>query len=611
LNTVTLTSWLDYTVNGLVVGNIYALLAVGLALIFGVANLINFAHGSVFSVGGYVGWTCAVYLHLPLPATVLVVILVCALLGMAIERFGTRPLQGASRIAPLLATIGIGLILDQLLQLVFSPDPRALPSGLPPWRFTVFSGATIGTLDLLIAGVGTVTALVLWAFLRFSRLGWAVRATAQDTEAARQMGIYTDRVNMLVFAIASALGGVGGLLIGMYYNNIDPSLSLQATLKGIVAAMVGGIGSLPGAIIGGLLLGLTESYGIGIFGASYRDLFAFLILILVLLLRPGGLFARNQRKPEPLTGTFVAWSRPVRLPRWLVACIAVAALVLPLTNQPYLTQIGTNALLYGLAAMSLTLIAGTTGQVSLGQAALLAIGGYASALLASSLGWPVVVTIPLGGVVAAALGTLLVYPAFRMQGHYVAIATLAIAEIVSLVILNWTGLTGGSMGLSGIPPLALGRIDLSDAHSTYYVCLVLVAAMAALQYRLLGSHLGRSLRAVRDDEIAARSFGLKPERYKTIAFLFGGFGAGLAGAVSAHQFSYIDSETFGPDLSILVLTMVILGGLGNIAGALLGSLLLVALPEAFRALADYRILIYGVALLLLIRVRPQGLLGTT
>ncbi len=135
--------------------------------------------------------------------------------------------------------------------------------------------------------------------------------------------------------------------------------------------------------------------------------------------------------------------------------------------------------------------------------------------------------------------------------------------------------------------------------------------MAFLQYRLLRSHLGRSLRAVRDDEIAARSFGLKPARYKTIAFLFGGFGAGLAGAISAHQFSYIDRDTFGPDLSILALTIVILGGLGNISGALLGSVLLVALPEAFRFLADYRELIYGVALLLLIRFRPQGLLGTT
>lgn len=606
----TLTPWIDYTVNGLVIGNIYALLAVGLALIFGVADLINFAVGSVFSFGAYIGWVCAVYLKLPLPVTILVVIAASALLGVVIERFGTRPLQGRSRTAALLVTIGIGLIIDQLLQIVFSPDPRALPSGLPDRRFTLAPGATIGTLDLLIAGVGIASGLALWLFLSRSRIGWAIRATAQDAEAARQVGIFTDRMNMLVFALASSLGGVGGLLIGMYYNNIDPSMSFNATLKGIVAAMVGGLGSLPGAIIGGLVLGLTESYGIGIFGASYRDLFAFVILLLVLVFRPQGLFQRAGRAPEPLTGTFIAWSRPLRLPRPVLAVVLLVVLAVPLAGQPYVTQIGINALIYGLAAMSLTLVAGTVGQVSLGHAALLAIGGYASALFAANLGWPVALTIPLGGVVAAALGTVLIYPAFRMSGHYVSIATMAIAEIVALVILNWTGLTGGSMGLSGIPPLAIGPIDLSNARSTYYVCLSLVIVMALLQARLLRSHLGRSLRAVRDDEIAAKSFGLSPSRYKMIAFLFGGFGAGLAGAISAHLFSYIDSNTFGLDLSILVLTIVILGGLGNIAGALLGAVLLVALPELFREVAQYRELVYGLALILLIRFRPQGLLGT-
>ncbi len=606
-----MTAWLDYTVNGLVVGDIYALLAVGLALIFGVANLINFAHGSVFSVGAYVGWLCAAWLHLPLPATFVVVALVCAGLGVLIERIGARPFARSPRIAPLLATIGIGLILDQCLQLIFSPDPRALPSGLPSIRFTIVAGASIGPLDILIATCGILSAVVLWAFLRFTRLGWAVRATAQDADAAQQVGIYTDRVNMLVFAIASALGGIGGLLVGMYYNDIDPSMSFDATLKGVVAAMVGGLGSLPGAIVGGLLLGLTESYGIALFGASYRNLFAFLILIAVLVLRPGGLFTRAERAAEPMTGTFIFIGAPVRIPPWLFGCVLVLAALLPLGHQAYLTQIGINALLYGLAAMSLTLIAGTAGQISLGHAALLAIGGYTSALLAGSLGWPVAVSVPLGGIVAAGLGTLLIYPAFRMQGHYVSITTLAIGEIVGLIILNWTGLTGGSMGLSGIPPLSLGGIDLSGTMASYYTCLVLVAAMALLQHRLLGSHLGRSWRAVRDDEVAARSYGLRPDRAKVQAFLFGGLGAGLAGAISAHLFSYIDSDTFGPNLSILALTIVILGGLGNIPGALLGSVLLVALPEAFRFLADYRVLIYGLALLLLIRFRPQGILGTS
>ena len=217
-----LSSFIDYTVNGLVIGNIYALLAVGLALIFGVANLINFAHGSVYTIGAYIGWAAITFLHTPLPVTMVIVFVACALVGVLIERIGLRPLQGYARIAPLLATIGISFVLDQIVQLVFSPNPRAVPSDLPDWRLTI-GGGSIGALDLLIAAVGIVSAGLLYAFLRFTKLGFAVRATAQDREAAQQMGVNVNAVNSAVFAIASALGGLSGLLVGMYYNHIDPA----------------------------------------------------------------------------------------------------------------------------------------------------------------------------------------------------------------------------------------------------------------------------------------------------------------------------------------------------------------------------------------------------
>jgi branched-chain amino acid transport system permease protein len=602
--------WLDYTVNGLIIGNIYALLAVGLALIFGVANLINFAHGSVYTVGAYIGWASITYLHTPLPLTLLLVLAGCALLGVAIERLGLRALHGRSRIAPLLATIGISLVLDQLVQLICSPDPRALRSQLPDARFQI-GGGTIGTLDILIAAIGLSSAAALYGFLRFSKLGWAVRATAQDQDAARQMGVDTDRVNMTVFAIASALGGISGVLVGMYYNSIDPNMSFDATLKGVVAMMIGGLGNVPGAIGGGLLLGLTESYGIALFGNSYRNLFAFALLIVILVAAPNGLFSRRRElPPEPLTGTFIARSRPVRVPGWAVGLLIVTAGLLPLLPVPYLLQTLTNGLLTALLALSLTLVAGTVGQVSLGHAALLAIGGYASGLLALDFGLPVDLTVLLAGFITAGLGTVLVYPALRMRGHYVSIATLGIGEIVALVILNWTGLTHGAMGLTGLPPPEIFGHDLTSVGALYWLALALVVVFGLLQTRLLSSHLGRAWRAIREDEVAARAYGVDANRYKALAFAFGGFGAGISGAVTAHFYSYLDYATFNAQLSILALTMVILGGLGNVLGAVLGSVLLLALPEAFRALAEYRMLIYGVVLLLLIRYRPQGLLGT-
>ncbi len=432
-----MSSFIDYTVNGFMIGNIYALLAVGLALIFGVANLINFAHGSVYTVGAYIGWAAITYLHTPLPVTMLIVFAACALVGMAIERLGLRPLQGRARIAPLLATIGISFVLDQLVQLVFSPQPRALPSDLPDWRLNV-GGGSIGALDLLIAAVGLVSAGSLFAFLRYTRLGFAVRAVAQDREAAQQMGVDVNAVNSAVFAIASALSGLSGLLVGMYYNHIDPNMSFQATLKGVVALIIGGVGNVPGAVVGSLLLGLVESYGIALFGTTYRNLFAFVMLIVFLLWLPNGLFGgRTALQTEPLTGSFIAPSTPTRVPAWLLWALTGSAFALPLVfDAPYLLQTLTNAWLAAMLALSLTLVSGSAGVISFGQAALLALGAYASALLVTDLGAPTMLSIPLAGFIASALGVLLVLPALRLRGHYIAIGTLAIGEIVSLTILN-------------------------------------------------------------------------------------------------------------------------------------------------------------------------------
>jgi branched-chain amino acid transport system permease protein len=269
----------------------------------------------------------------------------------------------------------------------------------------------------------------------------------------------------------------------------------------------------------------------------------------------------------------------------------------------------TNAWLFGMLALSLTLVAGTVGQVSLGHAALLAIGAYTSALLSLSL-FPVGIAIICGGLMSAALGTLLISPSFRLRGHYVSIATLAIGEIVSLVILNWEPVTRGPIGIAGIPPLSLFGYELVGAAAVYWFCFAVMGALALVQLRLLGSHLGRSLRAIRDDDVAARAYGLSLNRYTALAFIFGGFAAGVSGGIAAHLYSYINHETFNTQQSILALTIVILGGLGNVLGAIVGSVALVGLPEVFRIAAEYRILIYGIVLLLLVRFRPQGLLGT-
>ncbi|MCL6512115.1 MAG: ABC transporter permease [Anaerolineae bacterium] len=601
----------DQLINGLVIGNVYALIAIGLALIFGVANLINFAHGSVYMVGAYVGWVAVMWLGWPLAPTFVAVAVVCAALGVLIERFGLRHLQSQARIAPLLATIGISFALDQLVQIIFSPNPQAFSSPLPATRIAL-GGVSIGALDLLIAAITFAVAAVLFGFLRFTRLGWALRATAQDREAAQQMGVDVDGINALTFAVASVLGGIGGVMIGMYFTSVYPTMSYGAMLKGFAANLLGGLGSVPGAVVGGLLLGLIETFGVALLGSTYRNLFTFVILIGVLVLRPTGLFgARRALPPEPLTGTFVASSRPVRIPAWLVGAALVAAILLPfIATDPYLLQILTSAWLFGMLALSITLVTGAAGQMSLGQAGFLAIGGYASALLTMRLGLPVEASLLLGAVLAAALGTLLTWPVFRLRSQYVALATLGIGEVINQIILNWEDLTNGPLGLSNIPPLTFLGLPITQNVPIYWAALAVLAIAALFQWRLMQSHLGRTWRAMREDDVAARAFGISLNRYKALAFIASGLVAGLSGAFTAHMYSYINNETFAATTSILGLTMVILGGMGNLAGAVVGAIALTALPEVFRPLADARYLIYGIVLLLLVRFRPQGLLGT-
>ncbi len=604
-------TFFDQTINGLVIGNIYALTAVGLALIFGVGNLINFAHGSVYMIGAYVGWVCITQLDLPLPVAFVVVALVCGLLGMVIERVGLRRLQGSARIAPLLATIGISFALDQLVQILFSPNPQSFANPLPVTRIPV-GGVTIGMIDLLIAGIGIGAALLLYLFLRFTKLGWALRATAQDRDAAQQMGVNVNAVNQTAFALASILGGLAGMLVGIYFNTVYPTMSFQAGLKGFSANLLAGLGNVPGALLGGLLLGLIESYGVAAFGATYRNLFAFVILIGVLLLRPNGLFSsKRQAPPEPLTGTFVTNNKPLIVPFWIVAILAIVALALPLfVTDPYTLQILTNAWLMAMVALSVTLATGTAGQTSLGHAGFLAIGAYASALLTQRLNWSFEWSLLAAAVITAILGTLLVLPAFRLRAHYVAIATLGIGEIVSQVILNWSSLTQGVMGITNISPPSFFGWEAIFPREVYWYSLVLLLLAALLQWRLVRSPLGRTWRAIREDDIAAQSYGINLNRYKALVFVASAFIAGLSGAFTGHMYTYINHETFTNTTSILALTMVILGGMGNMFGAVAGAVALTALPELSRGLVEYRYLVYGLALLLLIHYRPQGLLGT-
>ena len=578
---------IDTIVSGLVHGNVYALVAVGISLIFGVTGVVNFAQGSIVGFGAMLGWWFIGVCGWPWWLALLAVAASSALIGWIINLTTVRPLIKAPPIAALLTTFAASMVLDNLSQILFGADTREYPAPLPTDDLPV-GGVRLGTSDAVAIGFTIAAMLGLWAWLRFGRDGLAVRATAADPDAARQMGIPVTRVQNLSFLLASCLGGVGGIFFGMYAGVISPySASFTGTV-GFIAAAVGGLGSIVGAVAGGFVIGLLEALGIYQFGGSFRDLFIFGAFLLVLLLRPHGLFgSRHAVSSEPMTGTFLGAGRPPRLVWWHWALLAlVAGLAVPLLGGPVLSSVGTQVTIYAIIAVPMTLLAGSTGQVSLGQAAPVAIGAYASALLVMRLNLPFLVALLLAGVIAAVLATLVTLPIWRLGGHYVSMATLALGYIVLSVIRGWDALTKGAYGLSGIPAPEILGLWLLVAEDHYQLDV---------------------LAAVGSDEIASRSLGLRTRGYKALAYALAAFFAGMAGALLAHQYNYLDPTVFTVQMSVLVLTIVVLGGINSPFGAVLGSLALVGLPEALRLAPDVRILLYGIVVIAIIRFLPQGL----
>ncbi|MGV8976730.1 MAG: ABC transporter permease [Cellulomonas sp.] len=599
---------LDTLFAGLIHGNAYALVAVGLSLIFGVTHVANFAHGSVFALGTMLGWWFIAVLGWPLWAALIGVVIITAVLGLVINQVTIRPLASAPPIAALLATVAVALILDNLSQLVFGPQTRAFPAALPTHNLHL-GGLRFGTSDVVMFGVTIASMTGLAVYLRRGRSGRAIRATAQDSEAALQMGIHVPRIQNLAFVIASALGGVAGVFVGMFNSNVNPATGSTAGLTAFVAATLGGLGSMPGAVVGGLVLGVVEAFGVAAWGDGVRDLITFGVLLVVLVVRPGGLFGKVATlTAEPLTGTFLGAGRPIRVRWWQgVVVIVLAATLVPLLANGYFLIVATQVLLYAIVAVALTLVAGSAGQITLGQAGPIALGAYTSALLVQHAGWPFLATVLVGGLVAAVASAILTFPVWRLRGHYVAIATLGVGILTVALIRNADGLTRGAYGLTGIaPPELFGHVVTTPAG--YYLldlgALVLTLGVVTLLRR---SHLGKVFAAVGADDTAARSSGVRSRDYRALAFAIAAFFAGVSGALLAHQYAYIDPTVFNQGMSLLVLTIAVLGGLASPVGAVLGSVVLVGAPELLRLAPQVRILSYGVLLLAIIRFRPQGI----
>jgi len=289
------TEFLQQLLNGLSLGAIYALIALGYTMVYGVLRFINFAHSDVFMVGAFLGY----YLGNHVPEGTLwggLLVLAgamtgCALLGMLIERLVYRPLRGAPTLNVLITAIGVSLLLEYSGQLVFGAAPRTFPAVFPSANFHL-GGLTISTNQLFVIGVAIALMVVLQLIVFRTRIGTAMRAVSLNPKAAALMGVNIDVVIAFTFALGSALAGAGGILYALNYPSIDPLMGVMPGLKAFVAAILGGIGNIPGAALGGLLLGTVETFVAGSEWSTYKDAIAFAILIVILLFRPAGLLGR-------------------------------------------------------------------------------------------------------------------------------------------------------------------------------------------------------------------------------------------------------------------------------------------------------------------------------
>jgi len=287
--------FLQQLVNGVSLGAIYALIALGYTMVYGIIKLINFAHGDIMMVGAYVGFFSIILLQGNIIVALVFAMVACAILGMVIERLAYRPLRGSSRIAALITAIGVSLFLEYIMIFFFSPQQRSFPSGvMKEISYKLFDGHLIINNRQIFVFIGTIflMALLQWVVKR-TRTGKAMRAVSLDMEAAMLMGVDVNRTISMTFAIGSALAAAAGIMLGVYYNSINPLMGIVPGLKAFIAAVLGGIGIIPGAMVGGFVLGILEALVSGYGSSMFRDAVAFAVLILILLIKPTGIFGQN------------------------------------------------------------------------------------------------------------------------------------------------------------------------------------------------------------------------------------------------------------------------------------------------------------------------------
>ena len=614
---MSLSSLLLQFLTGLSSASSLFLVGAGLSLIFGVTRIVNFAHGSFFMVGIYLAYTLVDKLGtLGFWPAVLIAALAVGVIGALIEMVLLRRIYKSPELFQLLATFALVLVIKDAVLYVWGPDELLGPRAPGLSGSVDILGRQFPTYDLFLIVVGPVVLGLMWLLLTRTRWGTLVRAATQDREMVSALGVNQAWLFTAVFALGATLAALGGAL-QLPREPATLAMDLNTIGAAFVVVVVGGMGSIPGAYVAALLLseikavciwlGVVDIFGYSVSFSKLTLVVDFIVMAVVLVWRPWGLLGRPQAPSRYVGMQEEPLRRASKGYLWLVAALGVALMAMPLltADSPYTTVLMIDLLIAALFAASLHFIMGPAGMHSFGHAAYFGLGAYGAALLVRASGMPMELALIVAPLVAAIGAFVYGWFAVRLSGVYLAMLTLAFAQITWAVVYQWDSFTGGSNGLTGVWPSEW----LSDKRTYYWLTLVLVAAGILMLRRVLFSPFGYALRAGRDSVLRADAIGIDVKRMQWTAFVIAGAAAGLAGALYAFSKGSISPESLSVDKSVDGLVMVLLGGIQTLAGPVVGAVTFSWLHDTVARNTDYWRATLGAIILLLVLLFPQGIAG--
>ena len=602
-----LSSLLVQLLSGLSAASTLFLVASGLTVIFGVTRVVNFSHGSLYMLGAYIGWS--VLTRLPrepgyFVLGVMLTMLATAAIGAMIETVLLRRIYRAPELLQLLFTFGIVLVVQDATLWSWGPNDLPLPRARWLRDFVVVAGERVPVFDLVLIAVGPVVLGLLWLLFRRTRWGILVRAATLDRDMVAALGVDQRLLFTSVFALGAALAGLGGAL-SLPDGSANLQMDLSVVTEAFVVVVVGGLGSLPGAFLASLLIGVLQAFGVLVLPKATLVL-VFVIMAVVLVIRPNGLLGRPSEGVSAEARDFVPVRPAVAALRWLGVGVLVVAGLMPLVAGPFLLSVLTEMMVAVLFAASLHFMMGPGGMASFGHAAWFGIGAYAAAWAVKGLGLSMPVGFVLATVIAGAAAAGFGWFVVRLSGVYLAMLTLAFAQIVWAGMFQWVEVTGGDNGVLGVWPAAWA----AGPAVFYLMALVLCVGGAMALRGMLYAPFGFALRGTRDSPLRAEAIGLDGVRLRMAAFAIAGAAAGLAGGVSAFSKGSVFPTFVSISRSVDGLLMVLLGGVQSMTGPVVGALVYTGLFDALLRATDLWRLVLGVSIIALVLVFPQGIAGT-